>query len=721
MQPLFLAFISYVSIVWGIDILRTVLTLEFLPAVVLSLILAAAVLFAVRKKLIFEREAFTRWDALAFFVIAGIYFVHMPFPDMGWDNISYHILHWQPLPWSQVTEGFFPSTMLHSFLIPLADRMTYPFYGLLGFRLGTSLNLFIVLIVYMQLRQLFRTIGQGLLSKSYGCALAALGTTLSINTFSQLYTYFVDIRTVPILLFFLQEFVCRNGLKSRGRLLFLAWCIGIEFSLKLSAGIPLLLFVAYFLFLSRREVSFQLAAGGVLLAMLPLAPYCYASFLETGSPLFPYMNGIFHSPLMAHGEDAKNVYGDILTQGPQNIFQGIIWPFCAVFQAKPFGIARKEAVLVLMGLAAIAVLWKGIRSREMQSHIYGKLIAAYLVYYLVGASVYHGFMRYNPMLDILSGMLCVLAFCSFMEHMGRKRILGAVFLLPLLAVSLGTLKGELWGSPDSPNPPVYRKWQAAKANAAKIMQDGDKKYTSFDKVHTWLAFGSQPTQGYAYFLNREAPILLLDGYAPMYIDQNGTYDNPVAKSIYEQHMAERLGQGMYILLQTQGHRPTYLGDGVQQETLMGELVQLLLQRGIRLRGPELVHADFLAAERNITMAEAVQAKPGTIFQDYLVKAGAVQELERTQMGGTSYELMMALQPDKMGSVPEKPFSGHVDVYDASGSLQSRESFASSGEYVTMTIQAAGRVEVVFDGAEDARKTDSLLVLCYEKAGERQAD
>ena len=70
-------------------------------------------------------------------------------------------------------------------------------------------------------------------------------------------------------------------------LLFMAWCVGIEICFKMSAGIPLLLCVCYFLFSSRKNVSVLLLSGGIVVALLPLVPYGYVNLLKHNRRFFP--------------------------------------------------------------------------------------------------------------------------------------------------------------------------------------------------------------------------------------------------------------------------------------------------------------------------------------------------------------------------------------------------------------------------------------------------
>lgn len=247
-----------------------------------------------------------------------------------------------------------------------------------------------------------------------------------------------------------------------------------------------------------------------------------------------------------------------------------------------------------------------------------------------------------------------------------------------------------------------------------LFHDYDQVYPFASKVRSWLSMGAQPTSGYAYLLKKNVPIIALDGYAPMYIDVNGDYENPAAHELYERHMQRWLGNGMYILLQTESTRPTFLKDDIHQKTLMGELVQILLQRGVRLQNYEQIRPNFIRIDKNITMAEAVPASGSMAFNDYLLTQNSSCKLDKVYQGDSRYTLIMALKPDNFGSVPQESFSGHVDLYDrASHRLLSRQDFASDGEYVTIELSTVGEVEVVFDRTP-APSAQELMILAYEE-------
>ena len=709
MNRFFFLFILYAVLIWGGDLIRTFCDATMTQAFIFIGLVMGVLLFLWRREIVFSRDDFTKWDVFFVLLLTLIYLLHSLFPTRDWDVISYHILHFQQLPWNQVTESFFPSTILHSHLFPLADRLSYPFYHFLGFRIGTILNLFVVGVVYVQIREILMGLLKNREVPHWYCPVFAFCIMASLNVMLQMHSYYVDIRTVPILLFFMHEFINRDGVKSKNMLLFMAFCVGIEICFKMSSGVPLLVCSFYFLFASRRNVSPLFVCGGVIICLLPLLPYGYINFLETQSPLFPYMNQIFNSPFFLHNEDSNYVLGGILFFGPQNLLQALVWPVYSIVQGPSANLAHREVLLLISAMLAAFFLWrKSTGIKDLQS--FKKLVILYVILYLLGACVYRGFLRYNPGLLIVASTLCCYSGIILFERKGAKKYLAVVFLVVLLLQPISLLKVEL----GSVVKDVYQECKNQNGNIAVLFHDHDQEYPFTRKVNSWLTIGSQPTSGYAYLLKKRVPIITLDGYAPMYVDVNGDYENPIARKLYEEHMKRYLGKGMYILLQTLDFRPTYLNDGIHQKTLMGELVQILHQRGVRLQNYEQISPNFIRVNQNITMAEAVPASSSTAFNDYLLKPNSSCKLDKSYQGDSRYTLTMALKPDDFGSVPQYSFSGHIDLYDrASGRLLSRQDFASDGEYVTIELSTVGEVEVVFDSTT-APSVQELMILAYEE-------
>lgn len=365
---------------------------------------------------------------------------------------------------------------------------------------------------------------------------------------------------------------------------------------------------------------------------------------------------------------------------------------------------RREVFLLLFSGISAWLLWT--QHHENKRTFYQRLVIAHAAFYLLGGFVYHSFMRYNPGLDITASILCGLAAFVLFVRQGRYKYLALVFAAALL------VQPVFFGGKHLRD--LYRDWSDRNDNIMMLFHDYEQVYPFTSKVRSWLSMGAQPTSGYAYLLKKNVPIIALDGYAPMYADVDGTYENPVARELYEKHMQRWLGNGMYILLQTESTRPTFLKDDIHQKTLMGELVQILLQRGVRLQNYEQIRPNFIRAGQNITIAEAVHASDKMVFNDYLLKQNSSCKLDKVYQGDSRYTLIMALKPDNFGSVPKYSFSGHIDLYDrASGRLLSRQDFASDGEYVTIELSTVGEVEVVFDSTT-APSVQELMILAYEE-------
>ena len=117
----FTVFIAYATAIWFMDFFYE---MAHIQSSILSVVIAIGIILVTGKIIYSHRAAFYQddfsvYDYFVLTLVVVVYFSHVHLPDTGWDVISYHLLHQEHLPWSQVRESFFPSTILHSFLYPL--------------------------------------------------------------------------------------------------------------------------------------------------------------------------------------------------------------------------------------------------------------------------------------------------------------------------------------------------------------------------------------------------------------------------------------------------------------------------------------------------------------------------------------------------------------------------------------------------------------------------
>src|SRR5437016_4669815 len=191
------------------------------------------------------------------------------------------------------------------------------------------------------------------------------------------------------------------------RALCVALLLGISAAFKLSNlafGIPIIL---VFLFNSfarlkpseRTAQTFRLlktlpAASFVFLA--PLAPFAISSYKLTGSPVFPFYNGVFHSPYWPVGKFFDPRWG------PYGLRETLLWPILAFFKPERISEFPVYSGRISIGFVLAAVCFvflRGTLSIRQLSFI--TLLGAFLW------SAGTGYSRYAIYLELTSGIILV--------------------------------------------------------------------------------------------------------------------------------------------------------------------------------------------------------------------------------------------------------------------------------------------------------------------------
>ena len=106
-----------------------------------------------------------------FFLFIILYLIKLPFPDSSHD-VKYYSIWLQSYPFPDQFSWHYLPAGPHGFLYPLGEKMFYVARMMLGYRLGTILNIFVMLVIYFQLKDIFCTLEitspvNGLLSSSH--------------------------------------------------------------------------------------------------------------------------------------------------------------------------------------------------------------------------------------------------------------------------------------------------------------------------------------------------------------------------------------------------------------------------------------------------------------------------------------------------------------------------------------------------------------------------
>jgi hypothetical protein len=390
-----------------------------------------------------ERWPWQLWAAVAL-PLLFFYLIRLPFPDVSFDVLNYHIYHSEralrgPL---LTPQDFFPTPAPFN---PTPDIVTGLYRYALGYRLGTIAN-FLALMWTATI--LNRTLGDWIQS-TWLRSLAIFLVIATEQVLFQINNYMVDLLALPLLLE-ATWIAIDAGTRERffARTLRLSLLLGVAAAFKLTNliyGVPIVLVYAFNILevshksgLVHRAWRLSKISPLALLAfVLPLLPFTALIYRLTGNPVFPLYNGLFKSPYWAQGAAFDPRWG------PHGIFETVIWPVAMFFRAArlceyPFYSGRLSIGFVLAA-ALILLAW---RQRVVWQ-------LAFIV--LFGSLVWSagsGYIRYALYLELMSGVIIVWALGHIWKERRRAKLWTFVsvpfVVLLLVHVFFALLHGYRW-------------------------------------------------------------------------------------------------------------------------------------------------------------------------------------------------------------------------------------------------------------------------------------
>ena len=348
-----------------------------------------------------------------------VYLLRVVEPDTSFDVLNYHIFQAErSLRGSLYAPGdFFQNTPFN----PAPDMLTGIYRHLFGYRLGTAVNYLAVLwtggILYRLLRDYF---GSPLLR----CA-AVLFILLTEQILFQINNYMVDLLALPLLLEATRLAIEPEDAASEARpsgrataaaiqkrsttarTLCIALLLGISAAFKLSNlafGIPIILVFLFNSFArlkpSERTVqAFRLLKTlpvATLVFLAPLAPFAISSYELTGSPVFPFFNGIFHSPYWPEGKFFDPRWG------PYGLRETLLWPILIFFKPERMSEIAVYSGRISIGFILAAICFIFVRSKlSIRELSFITLLGAFLW------SAGTGYSRYAIYLELTGGVILV--------------------------------------------------------------------------------------------------------------------------------------------------------------------------------------------------------------------------------------------------------------------------------------------------------------------------
>ncbi len=468
------------------------------------------------------KEAEDSGPQLALWLVAGVpllfvYLLRVVFPDVSFDVINHHLfLTERALHGPLLLPGdFFPTPAPYN---PAPDMVTGLFRYLLGYRLGTLVNLLVLIWAGQVLDKLLRSY----VLSAWLRAVCVLLCLLAEHLLFEINNYMVDLIALPLTLEATRLAIMASDWESyRRRLVRIAFLCGLAVTMKLTNAAmvaPIVIACAMFTVFKFRPQIKSLATTFVLTAtafVSSLLPYSIYIYRETGSPFFPVYNGVFKSPYWP----ISNTWDP--RWGPKGAREVLSWPLTLL--AHPERLSELNVYSGRITIAVCAALIFGLfysRRGDLQT------LSLCLIVLLSALlwSMTTGYLRYALHLEALSGALVIILAISLANKATWKANPVCLLLSTLLMLSLAVqvffacvfISQKEWSMRATvfQNPGAYRKSAAYLLRDHSIRQfltPEDK--AMYDDVGLWIVSGVK-TVGPQVMLKKDVPFVsvLLDEY-----------------------------------------------------------------------------------------------------------------------------------------------------------------------------------------------------------------
>ena len=198
-------------------------------------------------------------------------------PDKAFDSLNYHLYIQESTFSDNTMYNFFPARWINTFSFPLADRMHYFFRFLLGYRLGNIFNLFIVVVIYYQVKRFL-----SIFIKNSREMLIPVLSLLVVSTefiLQNYITYYIDLICIPFILEIL--FIIFNKSYNKFNNYLTLFCAGVIVAIKVSNALLLIPIGIIYIIGARKTITIGTIAVGGIIAAFPVIVYLLNNYIQT--------------------------------------------------------------------------------------------------------------------------------------------------------------------------------------------------------------------------------------------------------------------------------------------------------------------------------------------------------------------------------------------------------------------------------------------------------
>lgn len=417
-------FVAYIMFAVCTDVISLTLfylipTASVWISVLSALIVTGIILYLSKGYFQFEKMSINRMMlfAIAIFCVVGV--VRSIIPDVSADVLMARIFWQTPGFKDNIHNSFFPASMTFYFALP--ERLYYYPRMIFGYRFGTLLNTFSVILIYFEVKlfidEFLKTdinfCRENIVKKFSGeikdalclCVvreeMIAFIATCTFYVIAATGTYMTDLIMVPILIYLLRMTLRNMDQVSPAQFLFYAFLQGIVFALKLTNVIFIVPMLCVYLWKNRKYLKIWILAVGVILALIPAVPYLVYCYISTGNPVFWTFNKIFKSPYFDSSTNFKDT-----RWGPESFLDGLLWPLHVIMSPQIRGteISNYGQCFFLVGhiSAVIAIRdWLRKKTKDCMPFLLAVLYLIFFVLWLCST----GYQRYVIFIEIIAVLL----------------------------------------------------------------------------------------------------------------------------------------------------------------------------------------------------------------------------------------------------------------------------------------------------------------------------
>ena len=324
-------FLNLIAITILNDILIFFTNMEYNISLLLCTTVVGILSFLIFKRNIEIQKDIDKSDIIPIIAIILLSMLKLLSIDDFVDTLTYHLYNQMHPFIDKVNFDFLPSS---SFFFPLGDRLNYIFVNFLGIRFGTILSCYVAIILYYQFKNILKILVPDLKVKmrTFYVLLILFSVSVAIYIGSFFTDNFSSILLFELVYIFVQNI---NLLKNKKYLYLSTFIMGALVGIKLTnlfLGVPI---ITLLLIRNIKENGFKELKNIriydyfllVVTAIFPFIIYLLNNYIQTGNPVFPFVNNIFNSVYY------KNVTGADTRFGAKNFFEFIIWPIYICFDS----------------------------------------------------------------------------------------------------------------------------------------------------------------------------------------------------------------------------------------------------------------------------------------------------------------------------------------------------------------------------------------------------